>query len=49
MLTKEPKVFYNSSKTFKHCGRTVAFWDNTGKCYIHCRKCGEWVELNIDK
>lgn len=46
LLTNPDKIFYNSSKTYKHCGRTIAFWDDAGACYVHCRKCGEWVKLN---
>ena len=49
-LTKEPKVFYNGSKTIvKHCGNVIAICDN-GEILVHCRHCRQWINVNnLDK
>lgn len=48
LLTKEPKIFYNSSKTFRHCGQNIAFLNNDDNgVYVQCRTCKKWVKLNI--
>lgn len=47
-LTKQPKVYYNSSKTYRHCGQNIAF-KSDGCIYVHCRKCKQWVKINISE
>ena len=47
-LTKQPKVYYNSSKTYRHCGQNIAFLNNEDGCiYVQCRKCRKWIKINI--
>ena len=46
-LTKEPKVYYNGTRTYRHCGQNIAFLNKEDGCfYVQCRKCKKWVKLN---